>query len=300
MNIQQAKSIPLETILSQWGHEPTRTKGHETWYFSPLRQEKTPSFHIDNKNQIWFDFGEGKGGTIIDLVMSWLQARGRPSSISDALKWLDGQPSFPKSDFKKPTSNQTKHPKIYRFLEDKPLAHPKLFEYLQSRAIDLDIACVYLREARLWHRQKQKEYYGLSFGNDKGGVEFRNPFMKSSFGKKAITTIEGQTDTSLHLFEGFMDFLSLLTIYEAEKPNSKVIVLNSLSLQSGLLTKLDDFTGTIYSWYDNDKAGQGATQQLLSWSGTRDAIQIKPMNDSYESYKDVNEWVMNYGQSKKN
>lgn len=300
MNIQQAKSIPLDTILSQWGHEPTKTKGHEIWYFSPLREEKTPSFHVDTRNQVWFDFGEGKGGTIIDLIMAWLEARGRPSSISDALKWLDGLPNLPKPDFNKPTTRSTKQPKTYRFLEDMPLAHPKLFEYLQSRAIDLDIASLYLREARLWHRQKEKEYHGLSFANDKGGLEFRNPFMKSSFGKKAITTIQGETNDSLHLFEGFMDFLSVLTIYELEKPNSKVIVLNSLSLHSGLLTSLEEFKGTIYSWYDNDDAGRSATQQLLSWSGSRDDIQIKPMNDSYEGFKDVNEWIMSYAKSKKN
>ena len=160
--------------------------------------------------------------------MNWLEARGAAHHLYPML--LNGSmvcPIFPKSDFKKTASTQTKQPKIYRFLEDKPLAHPKLFEYLQSRAIDLEIASVYLREARLWHRQKEKEYYGLSFANDKGGIEFRNPFMKSSFGKKAITTIEGETNESIHLLEGFMDFLSLLTIYELKKPNSKVIVLNS-------------------------------------------------------------------------
>ena len=40
MNIQQAKSISLQTILSQWGHEPTKTKGHEHDIFPRYARKK--------------------------------------------------------------------------------------------------------------------------------------------------------------------------------------------------------------------------------------------------------------------
>jgi CHC2 zinc finger len=36
---------------------------------SPFRPaEKTPSFKIDPVKNLWFDFGSGEGGTIIDFV----------------------------------------------------------------------------------------------------------------------------------------------------------------------------------------------------------------------------------------
>lgn len=36
---------------------------------SPIRQEKTPSFHVGKDDRTWYDFGCGVGGSVIDLQM---------------------------------------------------------------------------------------------------------------------------------------------------------------------------------------------------------------------------------------
>ena len=295
MNIEQAKLIHISAILEHWGCTPMKKRNHDVWYLSPLREENTPSFHIDEKRNIWFDFGLGKGGTGIDLVQSWLYSQGKPSSISDVLAWFyQFKATIPsKQTIRPPHLSTKKQPSIYRFLEDKKLSHPKLIEYLKRRAIDIDIASRFVRQAHLWHRKKEKEYYGLSFANDKGGFEFRNPYIKSSFGNKAITTLKGEPNT-LQIFEGFMDFLSMLTIYETHKHHSTIIVLNSLSLLPRLLDNLVHFEGTIYTWYDNDKAGKSATEIILHWAKEHPDIQLQTMNHSYDGFKDVNEWLCSY------
>ena len=38
-------------------------------YLSPLREEHMPSFKVDYERNLWYDFGLGEGGSIIDLVM---------------------------------------------------------------------------------------------------------------------------------------------------------------------------------------------------------------------------------------
>src|SRR5690349_17520080 len=73
MNAAQAKKIPLYDLLSKLGFAPadTRKGGNEVWYCSPFRVEKEPSFKIRLDRNIWFDFGEGVGGNVLDFVMKY-------------------------------------------------------------------------------------------------------------------------------------------------------------------------------------------------------------------------------------
>ena len=68
MNIKQAKQIPLEEFLERLGYKPSRRSGSQLWYLSPLRAEDTPSFKINQHRNLWYDFGTGEGGDILDLV----------------------------------------------------------------------------------------------------------------------------------------------------------------------------------------------------------------------------------------
>jgi len=70
MNTKQAKQIPLPEVLHKLGFSPQRKVNHNIWYFSPFREEKTPSFKINTHLNRWYDFGEGTGGSIIDLFMA--------------------------------------------------------------------------------------------------------------------------------------------------------------------------------------------------------------------------------------
>jgi hypothetical protein len=42
-------------------------RNQDHWYLSPLREEKTPSFKVDRRINVWYDHGTGKGGDLIDF-----------------------------------------------------------------------------------------------------------------------------------------------------------------------------------------------------------------------------------------
>jgi DNA primase len=69
MNIVEAKNIPLADYLQSLGITPYKKQGCNLWYYSPLREETEPSFKVNPTRNEWYDFGLGKGGNILDLVM---------------------------------------------------------------------------------------------------------------------------------------------------------------------------------------------------------------------------------------
>jgi len=46
MNIEEAKNIALEDYLRHMGYNPVKQQGDSIWYYSPFREEKTPSFKV--------------------------------------------------------------------------------------------------------------------------------------------------------------------------------------------------------------------------------------------------------------
>lgn len=67
LSCREAKEKDLVSYLSQLGYEPEKIIHNDYWYLSPLREEKTASFKVNRKKNIWYDFGTGEGGTIIDF-----------------------------------------------------------------------------------------------------------------------------------------------------------------------------------------------------------------------------------------
>ena len=57
-----AKQIDLVDYLASLGHQPQKVNNQDYWYLSPLRDEKTPSFKINRKLNVWYDHATGKGG----------------------------------------------------------------------------------------------------------------------------------------------------------------------------------------------------------------------------------------------
>ncbi len=67
MNVKQTKGVSIEELLRRCGYEPTGEQGETVWYRSPLREETTPSFKVNRSRNLWIDFGDGRGGDVIDL-----------------------------------------------------------------------------------------------------------------------------------------------------------------------------------------------------------------------------------------
>lgn len=300
MNIAQAKEIPLEEVLQRQGFEPVeqRKGGRELWYLSPLRDERTPSFAIDTQLNIWNDFGEiGKGnqqtagGKIIDYMMIYhrTDAKGALAQVNRLFN-----SNTPKVE--KRSRILTKEPKDnpLKLVSAKAIFSQALIDYLEERKVNINIARKYLKQIQFQHEEKKTKGFALGFPNRKDGYELRNKFFKGVVGTKDISIIPGvQIGTNVQLIEGFFDFLSLLTIYNKERPQSDVILLNG-SGQIGEAINYIKQTNYLsaQTWFDNDEGGKKALSNLKDAFKDRN-LNIVPQNKKYQGFNDVNDMLTN-------
>lgn len=294
MNADQAKRIPIAEILSKLGYHPTKQSAHEQWFFSPFRDEKTPSFHVHVGKNVWYDFGEGKGGSIIDLAQLRLQRTNEDHTVSDALRWLKnmtGGANVTKLPLFKERESIEKQPTL-TLLEKRGLESKILGEYLQSRGIPASIAGRYLKEVLIHNKNSGKNLLTLAFPNDDGGFELRNKYFKGSMAPKTISFVRGSRPTAkeINVFEGFMDFLSILAFKKRQQLDGDTIVLNSVSNVSHALPYLKGYGyKSLYSYVDADKAGFKAAEVLKEISRS-EGMTFKPMYQLFAPFEDVNEW----------
>ena len=86
------------------------------------------------------------------------------------------------------------------------------------------------------------------------------------------------------VFEGFMDFLSFLSM--KEEVTSACLVLNSVSNVARAIRYLNDRHLThIRAFLDNDDAGRKATNDFI-WAG----FKVEDMSVHYRNFKDLNEY----------
>lgn len=291
MNSEQAKNINLPELMAKLGFQPTEISkaGNEYWYLSPFREESTPSFHTSflGGKWIWKDFGD-IGGTVIDFAMRYK----RFYKVKDALQFLDEiyqgkvKPVIqvnPNQISIFDQKNNDENP-VFEIKTVSPLK--KSWPYVQGRGIEEAVAKTYLFDVEFTNRNTGKTYFAAGIKNLSNGFEIRNPFFKSSIGKKDMSFIKGEEGTkTISVFEGFMDFLTYLTEEEIVKAKEDILILNSLSfqqqakifLQSGNYEK-------VLTFFDNDRTGREATEAFKqSFSG-----KVETQNFRYEGFDDYN------------
>lgn len=107
----------------------------------------------------------------------------------------------------------------------------------------------------MYYQLEDRQYFAAGFENRSGGYELRNPYFKGSSSPKDITHIENG-GKSICVVEGFMDFLSLLTLRKNLHPvQSDFLVLNSVSLAEKSLDVLKDYQN-VFLYLDHDNAGK--------------------------------------------
>ena len=161
------------------------------------------------------------------------------------------------------------------------LSSPFLIDYItKERCIPLKFAGKYCKEVK--YKVGGKVFYAIGFQNDKGGWELRNPNWKGGNSPKYYTTIDGNNE-KINVFEGFIDFLSALTQNNTLKLKYKTVILNSVVFadQVESANEYNIFT-------DNDKAGDSVIEKL------RPRGLINDMRYIYSTYKDYNEYLVNY------
>ncbi|WP_233219210.1 toprim domain-containing protein [Adhaeribacter arboris] len=295
VNIEQAKTIPIPLIMERIGVAPFRQNEREIRYLSPLRQERTASLHVHKVRNVWYDFGEGKGGNGIDLVCAYLQVCGEDATVADALRWLRSTAGNFTPIALSQKACTADEDKGWQLKSVKPIQHLALVRYLDKRGIPLPLAKRHLKEVHVQSLENGKEMFALGFPNEDGGYELRNPFFKSCVAPKTITFIRGAIPkpVEIHLFEGFMDYLSAVASCKQEQLNGDSIVLNSLSCLPEAFPYIKGYGYRIlFSWMDNDAPGKKATKALAEFVRTEENLQHKPVNATFTPHKDVNAWHM--------
>ena len=228
----------------------------------------------------------GRGGNIIALAQELYASDSLPYLLERIAEQAPGvHPvsfSFGKQTPSKPSFQQ---------LEVVPLSSPALYSYLRQRGINTELAKRECREVR--YLTDGKPYFAVGFPNRSGGYEIRNKLFKGCIAPKDITHIrQEQPKETCYLFEGFMDYLSFLTLRLErcpERPDldgQDYIVLNSTSNLSKAIRPLDGY-GRIHCFLDNDKAGMEAVQELREEYGLR----VRDASHIYGGYNDLNDFL---------
>ena len=275
MEIQNIKQIAITDYLQQQGYAPARVQGIHYWYYSPLRNERTPSFKVNTERNQWYDFGSGEHGDIIDLVCALHRC-----TISEAIRLLSGAKQVAYQEFSFGGERKNSERKL-EILSAQPLSNPNLLRYLAARAIPLPIAKAYCSEVLF--QNMNRTYYAIGFANDALGWEIRNMYFKGCIAPKAITTIKRETDR-LQIFEGFMDFLSWQVLNPSSTSNA--IVLNSLALLPRIKEQMMGYR-EVESFLDNDDAGRKSFAVLRQMFP-----QVVDGAARYREHKDLNEWLV--------
>jgi hypothetical protein len=295
MNIEQAKKVPLCVILDKMNCRPSKDTPADAWYISPLRLEKTPSFHVNKHRNVWFDHGIGTGGNSLDLVCNYLKSVNENHTPSDALRWIKNMTGYTPMIANVATVNYAPVDAKLILRHKKPIEHPALIQYLESRGIPLDIGRDLLSELRVYNAETKKTFFTLGVRNEDAGYETRNPFFKACVGRKSITFVRGTKPkpTGINLFEGMMDYLSIIACQRGKKFMDDTIILNSLSCLKKASPYINNYGYKVaYTWMDNDEAGAKADQALAEFFKTQKDLECIPMNELYAPHKDVNAWHM--------
>ncbi|ATV29789.1 mobilization protein [Prevotella intermedia] len=275
MEIQHIKQIAITDYLQQQGYAPARVQGIHYWYYSPLRNERTPSFKVNTERNQWYDFGSGEHGDIIDLVCALHRC-----TINEAIQHLCGTKQVAHQEFSFGGERKTSKHKL-EIISVQSLTNPYLLRYIAERGISLSIANRCCSEIR--YNNSNRTYYAIGFANDAGGWEIRSPYFKGCIAPKAITTISKATDV-LQIFEGFMDFLSWQTLNLSSTCDT--IVLNSLALLPRIQEKIKSYK-QVESFLDNDDAGRKSFEVLKHFCPS-----IIDGSVRYRTHKDINEWLV--------
>lgn len=298
INAEQIKDqVSLVDLLARLGHIPAYHSGGELFYKSMLREERSPSFCVNDSMDVWFDHGGPgrsgiKGGNIIDFGMAYWHPATFPEvieRISDVMAIPEPRKSLDYPQQKRPRQ-QAKRVANYRIETIKELgSHPAITRYLKSRGI-WNAAQGRVKEVyyAIDSGPKQgRQFFSAGWQNEVGAWELRNRIgnrdFKACLGRKAITFIPADP-SRLSIFEGFMDYLSWI----ADNPGAAdtVIVLNSVNLINAAVDRARTYK-RIDLYFDRDGAGEVAlrtAQEALPHAIDR--------SDTYRGYNDYNEMLM--------
>ena len=275
MDIDAIKGISLVDFLHHLGYKPTGRDSKGLWFYAPYRNERKPSFHVNPRKNVWFDFGSGDGGDIFTLAGELCDSTDfirQAEYIAEKMQMPIAKPYKPEPFIEQPTFEDVKISK---------LVSPALLSYLVNRGIPADIAQRYC--VQVDYKLHGKNYYAIGFENSAHGYELRNAFFKGSYPPKHITHI-ANSNARCNVFEGFIDFLSAERLGLNDGNDS--VVLNSVANVGKAIPTLAKYP-LILCYLDNDTAGRAAVARLRREFGDR----VSDKSALYPDHKDLNDYL---------
>jgi len=267
--------LDLVDFLSSLGIDAVKIRGNSYWYFSPFRNEKTPSFKVNRKLNRWYDFGEAKGSSVVDFGIRYFNC-----SVSDLLrKFSTGE--LLQNVAHKPASEVDAGDDHIEIKNISVISSPSLLHYLEERRIPLNVAHKFCSEVHFG--VGKKNYFAVGFQNDLGGFELRNKYFKGSSSPKGTTLFHNTDSRKINVFEGSFDFLSYQVLMENQAGWSNYLVLNSLSFFEKALPVMEQFDH-VNLFLNNDAAGNRVTDFAI-----KNGPKYRDERKLFADYKDVND-----------
>lgn len=281
------KRYSIVEYLEKKGIRPVRRTPAYAMYRSPLREETRPSFKVDREKNLWIDYAEGRGGSIIDLCIrlegyTFSEAICRLGQNASEYTAHSYSKTEPRIGLNQTTTRQASGTR--RLISISDTLPPHLQEYLaKERCIDLEKATPFLK--CISYELRGRRYQAIGFANSSGGYELRdNHLFKGTVAPKDITPIFENKAQPVYLFEGFMDFLSFLSM-KGEVTN-QCLVMNSVSNVVRSIHYLNKRNITsVRAFLDNDDAGRKAVQEFVNTG-----FKVEDMAVYYRDFKDLNEY----------
>ena len=290
LSVADIKQMDMVEYLGKLGCLPIKIRNDDYWYLSPLRVEKTPSFKVNRKVNVWYDHGLQHGGNLVDFGILFFKC-----TVSELLQKLAQENPFSFHPHTPPTTitpffGAGEKEKIVVTGVRQNIKSLALQQYLTFRKISLEVANRFCKEVDF--NLYDKKYAVIGFQNSAGGYELRSGNFKGSSSPKEVTLIGKNLSKEILVFEGFMDFIYYQTIHQRKfimmtKQQSNFLVMNSIGFLEKIKSQLEKYP-SIHLYLDRDTKGLIITKEVL-------AISRKYRDESliYKNHKDLNDYLMN-------
>lgn len=270
--------FPIREYLAGLNIYPAKERGYYGMYHSPFREDNDASMKVDYSKNLWIDYGANEGGTLIDLVMRIEKCtNGEAMRILEQKLSGNNSLSFHGNNI---SNRETGTETAIQITGITPINSAALFDYFNDRKINIDIAKLHCKEVH--YSVKDKKYFAIGFCNDTNGYELRNKYFKGCTNKH-ITTHSGSDKETCLVFEGFIDYLSFLTLKGLKSPIQDIVILNSITNFPKAINFIQSHP-KVYTYLDNDEAGRKTTEQIKSV-----CVSVSDQSIKYRDYKDLND-----------
>lgn len=292
MNAAQANALSMSDIFNRLGYQPQRIRGRDAFFFSPLRRQSVPGFHVDLVENVWYDFALDRGGDVVDFAVAFLQATSRDHAVDDALRFLSGVNAGVSVPFVERVHEQAMLSPL-EIERVRTLDCLRLRRYLTDvRKIPFDLAQRFLVEVEVRNVTTGKAAFMLGMRNADGVFVLGNAAVRCAFGTADVTVVRGSAfpPKEVHVFGDALDMLSALADQALERFAGDAIVLHTLSHIPLALPYIEGYESyrRMFLWLDNDRAGEKATDIFRRVAQREAHLDVCAMNPTYSPFGCVN------------